>query len=300
MLALTIVCSILLSSPLIIPLSFSEETSWLTGVPVTIEDVSFSFVTVRTGFLTASFSGNMVLRGLTIPFYIFSPFSTFILWGYLFCFGNKQFMVKSFDKQHKYVERTTFSIVSSENITDLPTFFNIHPGALIMRENGQNLSEFEYNLPEWNEIASKLMEKGEIKLSEITESTLTDERFEAWLKHEVKLKHISIWIPEFSCIFERAQIDSVYILYQDGRNLFFHRFQALQTEKEKAREKFAPSLVSGMFSAITSFVKEVTNSADLLRSIDSGDKKCSWNTAKVFRFLVPSLLIEKQDRYEEL
>ncbi len=74
---------------------------------------------------------------------------------------------------------------------------------------------------------------------------------------------ISYWIPEFSCLYEQAQVDTLYVLSPDGRNLFFHNFQ----ENVDGVEPVSPFLVSGMFSAISSFIKETTRSTDLLRLI---------------------------------
>jgi hypothetical protein len=53
-------------------------------------------------------------------------------------------------------------------------------------------------------------------------------------------------------------------MYSDGRDVFSWMFTKSETD---------PALVAGMFSAITSFIKETTRSTDLLRSIDHGDSK---------------------------
>ncbi|MHA1888056.1 MAG: hypothetical protein ACTSX0_08510 [Promethearchaeota archaeon] len=284
LLIFTILFSILLNSDLIIPLSFTEETSWITGVPVYLSQNHFTFYTVRTGFLTASFSGNMILRALTIPFYLFNPFCLFILWGFLFYFINRNFKVKSIDKGRNYVERVTYSLVNPENVTDLQVFFKTHPLASIERKSDVDLQDLDFNEPQAEEIRYQLQQQNDYPLKSIPQTLLTDPKFKAWLISQLNQHLLFLWIPEFSCIIERAQIDSIYLLYKDGRNLFYYQItetkepeNELSTEddleKQELKKNYMPSLVSGMFSAITSFVKEVTNSADLLRSIDSGDKK---------------------------
>ena len=78
---------------------------------------------------------------------------------------------------------------------------------------------------------------------------------------------ISWWVPEFSFIYEPAKLEGLYILYLDGRDLLYYNFN-------KSHESpVDPGLVSGMFSAITSFIQETTRSSDLLRAIDQGTKK---------------------------
>jgi hypothetical protein len=55
----------------------------------------------------------------------------------------------------------------------------------------------------------------------------------------------------------------LYIIYDDGRGVYNYAFQQ-DSEQD-------PGLVSGMFSAITSFVKEMTKSTEALKKIDHGD-----------------------------
>ena len=80
-----------------------------------------------------------------------------------------------------------------------------------------------------------------------------------------KRKNLLWWEPEFSFTNELAELDSMYTMYDDGRDVFSYKFKESSTAD--------PGLVAGMFSAITSFIKETTKSADLLRTIDHGDTK---------------------------
>jgi hypothetical protein len=93
-----------------------------------------------------------------------------------------------------------------------------------------------------------------------------DELFKELLA-QINHNAILVWIPEFSYEYEQAELRGLYILYSDGRDLLYHNFNP-----EKQQE-VDPGLVSGMFSAITSFIQETTKSSDLLRTIDSGEIK---------------------------
>ena len=52
-------------------------------------------------------------------------------------------------------------------------------------------------------------------------------------------------------------------MYSDGRDVFNYAFTQGDLQD--------PALISGMFSAITSFIKETTKSAQVLKTIDHGD-----------------------------
>ncbi len=291
----TLLTSFLIFHSMVIPLSFAESASWLTGVPVILDVFDFQFFTVRTGFLTASFSDNSFLRGITVPFTFLSPFTNFILWGYFLTFLNKSFQVKSIERQKNYVERTTFSMVSPGKVSSFSPFLLSFPGTLLQCDKtftGLKTTEIPSvcEHTRFPYVLDTLMGYREMLLKDVPPDLLKDSQFIAWMTQNLKQSHLNLWIPEFSCIFERAQLDSIYLLFQDGRNLFHYHFQIPDSpltndcgdEERRINEanfdpknptKLAPSLISGMFSAITSFVKEATNSADYLRSIDSGDKK---------------------------
>ncbi|MHA1618160.1 MAG: hypothetical protein ACTSVZ_02690 [Promethearchaeota archaeon] len=285
----TILNSLAQFSSMVIPLCFAEKTSWLTGVPVILDvfNSNFQFYTVRTGFLTASFSDNNLLLGIALPFNFLNPFCNYILWGYFLTFLNKHFQVKSIERQKNYVERTTFSIVAPENNPNFSQFLLSFPGTLLQCEKtftGIKIDEMTSACGHnrFPMVLDTLMGYREMLLKDIPQNLLDDTQFIEWMTKNLKQSHLNLWIPEFSCIFERAQLESMYLLYEDGRNLYHFHFQTpdspLTSEcgdnfDPKYPTKLAPSLISGMFSAITSFVKEATNSADYLRSIDSGDKK---------------------------
>jgi hypothetical protein len=89
------------------------------------------------------------------------------------------------------------------------------------------------------------------------------QRFYFTLKYLYNNNQIDVLKQEFSYIFEKAEKQGLYIIYDDGRGIFDYNFS-----KEYSHD---PGIVSGMFSAITSFIKETTKSQELLKTIDHGD-----------------------------
>jgi hypothetical protein len=88
-------------------------------------------------------------------------------------------------------------------------------------------------------------------------------RFYFTLRYLFNNNLICIWKPELSYVFEPAEKQGLYIIYDDGRGVYNYAFQEGVGQD--------PGLVSGMFSAITSFIKEMTKSTEALKKIDHGD-----------------------------
>jgi hypothetical protein len=89
------------------------------------------------------------------------------------------------------------------------------------------------------------------------------QRFYFTLKYLYNNNLIDVLKQEFSYVFEKVVKQGLYIIYDDGRGIFDYNF-AEEYDQD-------PGIVSGMFSAITSFIKETTKSQELLKTIDHGD-----------------------------
>jgi hypothetical protein len=111
-----------------------------------------------------------------------------------------------------------------------------------------------------------LLEKLE-KEQMLDELKPTDEkeiqRFYFTLKYLYNNNLIDVLRQEFSYVYEKAEKQGLYVIYDDGRGIFDHNFS-----QEFSHD---PGIISGMFSAITSFIKETTKSQELLKTIDHGD-----------------------------
>ncbi len=246
------------------PTFIGFDMQWITSAPINLEILNFNFITMRTGFMNSNFSNNIVLYILSIPFLVLRPFVSFILYGYLLAFINKKFITKTIVKEEKYVKRITYS-----SIKEMVTYkdFQKHPEYLITIKN---FDTSEIKDAKLKNLLLKLENSNGLTGEELTSlynSLYETENLHELLKDLTEKKVISWWIPEFSFTHEKARIDGLYILYIDGRDLFYYNFRG---DKGSPVD---PALVSGMFSALTGFIQETTRSSDLLRGIDSGEKK---------------------------
>ena len=246
------------------PTFIGFDAQWITSAPINLEFLNFNFITMRTGFMNANFSNNIVLFVLAIPFLILRPFVSFILYGYLIAFINKKFITKTIVKEEKYVKRITYS-----SILEMVTFkeFQKHPEYLITIKDVDTTTIEDAKL---KNLLLKLENSNGLtgeELTSIYNSLNETHNLHELLKDLTEKKVISWWTPEFSFTYEKARLDGLYILYIDGRDLFYYNFRG---EKGSPVD---PALVSGMFSALTGFIQETTRSSDLLRGIDSGEKK---------------------------
>ncbi|GAH55482.1 unnamed protein product, partial [marine sediment metagenome] len=89
------------------------------------------------------------------------------------------------------------------------------------------------------------------------------QRFYFTLKYLYNNNLINVLKQEFSYVFEKVVKQGLYIIYDDGRGIFDYNFTEDYNQD--------PGIISGMFSAITSFIKETTKSQELLKNIDHGD-----------------------------
>ncbi len=243
-------------------MSFSEEY-WLTGQSSYITVFGFNYYTFRTAsFKTSFFSeGNVSLLGyLAIPYLYTRYIFNVLVWGLLLYYIGRDFKIKIIPIDDKTVEKTIFSSVSEfikyEDYTNEKIRFLV-----TKRSTGKPLSIEK----EREEVQSLLRTLDVDKLLEELRPKQEDEkkRFYFTLKYLYTKSQIDIWKPEFSFIFDKIEKQGLYIIYNDGRDVFNFPFVEGGLQD--------PGLISGMFSAITSFIKETTKSKTVLRTIDHGD-----------------------------
>ena len=243
------------------PLSWTFGDAWMTGSPIIVKMFGFNFYSARTAFLTATFENNLFLLIITYPYTIIKPLANFGFWGVIFYFGRKEFRIRSKQIDANTMEKITFSPIdgypSKYEIMDSETQKTI----LITKTN----KRFE-NLPELLKKVMELLDSEKFfdeLLANIPEQN-PELLYEALRKLCVN-KFIVFWVPEFGYYYRKSKLDALYIMAGDGRDLFTYQFSE-GTMPEAG-------LVSGMFSAITAFIRETTKSSDFLRFIDNGDKK---------------------------
>ncbi|MBD3354023.1 MAG: hypothetical protein GF364_21250 [Candidatus Lokiarchaeota archaeon] len=237
---------------------FGADVQWITGKLVTTDVFSDSYLiyTLRTAFINANF-GNNVFYYLALPYQYSRYITAFLFIGITFYYLNQEFFTKTIRREN-FVYEVTYSTLDL-----LPTTQEfINNNYLITSAEDVSIPETERE--EIQELVKKCL-KGipvsELKTGDIKE----DKRRYTTLKYMTKKDWIKWWSPEFRFIFERAELDALYIMYSDGRDVFTYHFSDSQDADS--------ALVAGMFSAITSFIKETTKSSDYLRSIDHGDSK---------------------------
>ena len=251
----SIIFSILQVPPLI---NFAPEEYWITGQISFTTLFDFTFYTLRTAALNANLTG--VLGALALPYLYTRYIFNIIIWTLMIFYGKKLFKSKNIPIDDKKVEKVIFSTIVdyisfNEYIPEQAQFLITKKKGVISEEIEQEREEIKTLLGVLEE--DKLLE--ELKPEDENEK----KRLYFTLRYLFSNKLIKIWKPEFKYVFERAEKQGLYIIYDDGRGVFDYAFRSDSLQD--------PGLVSGMFSAITSFVKEMTRSTDALKKIDHGD-----------------------------
>ncbi|MFX1233445.1 MAG: hypothetical protein ACFFBY_02710 [Promethearchaeota archaeon] len=239
-------------------INFGPDTYWITGQSSYTNIFGFIFFTLRTAGLEANL--GPVLGILAVP-YIFTRYIfNIIVWGLIIYYLRKEFKAKNVKLDEKHLEKLVFS-----SISDYITIDDYKRGEIqYLITKNEDISQETIN-SEREEVQNLVNSLAEDKLLKeiIPFEEQEKQRFYFTLKYLFNNNYVDILRPEFSYVFERVEKQGLYIIYDDGRGIFDYSF---------VREVFHdPGLISGMISAITSFIKETTKSQDLLKTIDHGD-----------------------------
>ncbi len=242
---------------------FAPEEYWLTGQISYTETFGFKFYTFRTAAFDANLfpQGKFTLLGiLAIPYLYTRYVFNIIIWSLMILYYKKDFKIRNIPIDETYVERTIFSSVS--DFIDFKDYSSEKIHYLITKNRDIVVKGTEQDR---EEIINLLISLEEDMLLDVIKPQDKDQKkkFYFILKFLFSNNQINIWKPEFSSVFEKVEKQGLYIIYSDGRDVFNHPFV-----KEGLVD---PALISGMFTAITSFIKETTKSTQLLKTIDHGD-----------------------------
>lgn len=257
----TIIAGLIISNYIPLEFGLGGETFWLTTTPATTSVFGDPIYTMRLMFFQINF-GNPPNLNQIVLLVISTPF-TFVQYGVNFTwiglaiyYVGRKFTTRSVS-DGELVHRTTFAQI-----------FNVPPLNLLQEQPSTFLCTLQVGapVPEANEERGKAfldaLEKG-ITVQEImTQFNLDAPAIRKRLTPLFRGKLLALWQAEYSYTFQEARVKGVNIIYSDGRDVFSTQFEESTVD---------PALVAGMFSAITSFIKETTKSTDLLRSIDHGD-----------------------------
>ncbi len=249
--------------PVVITLSIlimigSGDIYWLTGQTSYTRVFGFDFYTLRTASLRANLTD--LLTVLAAPYLYTRYIFNIILWSLMIYYFRKEFRIKNIPIDKERVKKIVFS-----NISDFLSYNDYSENKeryLISKKEGVEVKYVEQEREEIKAMIIKL--ENDRLLKEIKPVDDNEKkRFYFTLRYLYQNNYINIWEPELSYIFESVEKQGLYIIYDDGRGVYNYTFQ-----KDVDQD---PGLVSGMFSAITSFIKEMTKSTEALKKIDHGD-----------------------------
>jgi hypothetical protein len=229
---------------------------WLTGQTSFTSIFGDNFYILRTASFDATLVG--VTQVLSIPYLYTRYVFCVLIWGLLIYYYRKEFKSKSIPLSESFTEKIIFSTVR-----EFPAYEDYKDeDAVYLLSLSDDPSSYE---KEREEILSLIKNLEKDKLLKKVKPKEEDEKKRVYftLKYLYRNNAIKIWKPEYSYTFAPVEKQGLYIIYEDGRGVFNYAFRSDDIQD--------PGLVSGMFSAITSFVKEMTKSAEALKKIDHGD-----------------------------
>jgi len=239
-------------------INFAPDMYWITGQSSFTSVFGFNFYTLRTAGFNAELIG--ILSILAIPYQTTQYIFNIIFWSLIVFYFPKAFRAKNISIDERHLEKAIFSTV-----TEFLSYDEYVKGKARYLITKREDVDFYILSDEREEIKSILatLETGKI----LDEIKPTDEkeiqRFYFTLKYLYNNNLIDVLRQEFSYVFEKVVKQGLYIIYDDGRGIFDYNFTQDYNQD--------PGIVSGMFSAITSFIKETTKSQELLKTIDHGD-----------------------------
>ncbi len=241
-------------------INFVSDDYWITGQISSSNFLNINFYTLRTAALNADLEKSVVLNALALPYLYTRYVFNLIIWTLIILYGKKIFKSKNLPIDDNHVEKVVFSTINDYISYD---DYTQEQAQYLITKKKEGINS--HAKQEREEIKNLLDNLDEDKLLKELKPDEEDERKRLYytLKYLYFNKLIDIWKPEFKYIFERAEKQGLYIIYDDGRGVFNYSFQ--EDDEQDA------GLVSGMFSAITAFIKEMTKSTEALKTIDHGD-----------------------------
>jgi len=239
-------------------INFAPDMYWITGQSSFTTIFGFNFYTLRTAGFNADLIG--ILYILAIPYQTTHYIFNIIFWSLIAFYMPKSFRAKNISIDECHLEKAIFSTVTE--FLSYDEYMKGKAQYLIIKREDVDLYILSDEREEIKSILASL-ETGKI----LDEIKPTDEkeiqRFYFTLKYLYNNNLIDVLKQEFSYVFEKVVKQGLYIIYDDGRGIFDYNFTQDYNQD--------PGIVSGMFSAITSFIKETTKSQELLKTIDHGD-----------------------------
>jgi hypothetical protein len=239
-------------------INFRPDLYWITGQSSFTTIFGFNFYTLRTAGFDADLIG--ILSIIAIPYQTTQYIFNIIFWSLIAFYMPKSFRTRNISIDDRHLEKVIFSTVSE--FLSYNEYMKGKARYLITKSKSVDYYILSDEREEIKTILASL--EPEKTLDEIKPTDEKEaQRFYFTLKYLYNKNLINILKQEFSYVFEKVVKQGLYIIYDDGRGIFDYNFSEEYNHD--------PGIVSGMFSAITSFIKETTKSQELLKTIDHGD-----------------------------
>ncbi len=248
------------ANPLI---NLTPEEYWLTGQASYTDVFGFRFYVFRTAAFDANLfpGGRLSVLGIIAAPYIYTRYIfNIIIWTIMIYHYGKDFKVKNIPFDDKNVEKAIFSTVN--DFIKYEDYMEGKNRYLITKNEGIIVESLEQEKEEVQSLL-KILKEDKLLNAIIPTEEKQKKKLYFTLKYLYKSKQINIWKPEFSFILEKIEKQGLYVIYDDGRGVYDYEF--IQGGLQDA------GLISGMFTAISSFIKETTRSTQWLKTIDHGD-----------------------------
>jgi len=218
--------------------------AWTTAVFSSLNAGSLNILVPRFAYLPLSTNQLIVMPLLLLKF--FATILVFTVLTYLKFGKIAQFTDIEAGHQIKYICE--------------PEPYYITPDSLIKLKIAKI---FEDNIPKDLLPIVEFFKTKTYTFRELKEKLgMPDEKLKKIIQYLYENYIIDIYDCEFKIVTPAPVIEGIYIVNTDGIALYSQSFGEVKVE---------PLLISGMLSAITSFVKETTSSQQYLQAIDHGD-----------------------------
>ncbi|MHA1860508.1 MAG: hypothetical protein ACTSVF_05385 [Candidatus Asgardarchaeia archaeon] len=227
-------------------------TYWITSAPSEVYLTNVNFFSIRFAFLELSYGFESILSMMYFPFEILRiPSSICILsiLAYL---------------EYGGVEQTT--IVCPKRI------FRIVGWRASWPKSDKNLNRLVIVLVRGRPDESELSDDEKRLIDYLSKNVSSFQELLRWFGGDGKIVStvsklyeeglLALYDPDIKISLPTPEVMGIFIVMKDGRGVYNEIF---------GEHEIAPELISGMISAIISFVKETTKSSDYLRLIDHGD-----------------------------
>lgn len=234
---------------------------WVTGVPSTMTAPGFDLLASRLG--TLPFNGPLV-AGAAL-FLSLSPMLLLLFFAYVLKYWKNPLVILREVGEENIVERAYSSISSMPSYVELkrsPKGFAFT--YLQMRKQGSLLEDLTAETKEDIEkLIGAFPKDGFVDIPTLVDETkLKEKRVYEILSYMVARRIVGAHELEIESVTYKATPQSLFITTTEGLDVFNYTFGTL---------KIDPALISGMLTAIISFVKEATRSRQFLRTIEHGD-----------------------------